>query len=88
VIVVPPTNAIIGHPIKRIADLLLLQGRRALAAYDDSEDRLHLWSSTQLAHEVWAFLMSLLRHDENQLPMVAPDVGGGFGAKFLAPSRC
>jgi hypothetical protein len=32
--------------------------------------------------------MSLLRHDENQLPMVAPDVGGGFGAKFLAPSRC
>ena len=44
-------------------------------------------SVTQLAecsgirrHEVRAFLMTLLRLDENQLRVVAPDVGGGFGA--------
>ena len=51
--------------------------------YDVNEDRLTLWSSTQLAHEVRAFLMRLLRLDENQLRVVAPDVGGGFGAKFV-----
>jgi aerobic carbon-monoxide dehydrogenase large subunit len=60
-----------------------IEGRGALAAYDGNEDRLTLWSSTQLAHEVRAFLMSLLRLDENQLRVVAPDVGGGFGAKFV-----
>src|SRR6516164_5611783 len=49
----------------------------AVAAYDVNEDRLTLWSSTQLAHEVRAFLMTMLRLDENQLRVVAPDVGGG-----------
>src|SRR5204863_9808232 len=60
-----------------------IEGRGAIASYDVNEDRLTLWSSTQLAHEVRAFLMSLLRLDENQLRVVAPDVGGGFGAKFV-----
>src|SRR5436190_14536679 len=60
-----------------------IEGRGAIASYDVNEDRLTLWSSTQLAHEVRAFLMMLLRLDENQLRVVAPDVGGGFGAKFV-----
>ena len=60
-----------------------MEGRGALAVYDGNEDRLTLWSSTQLAHEVRGFLMNLLRLDENRLRVVAPDVGGGFGAKFV-----
>jgi len=60
-----------------------IEGRGALAVYDMNEDRLTLWSSTQLAHEVRAFLMTLLRLDENQVRVVAPEVGGGFGAKFV-----
>jgi aerobic carbon-monoxide dehydrogenase large subunit len=60
-----------------------IEGRGVLALYDTNEDRLTLWSSTQLAHEVRAFLMRLLRLDENQIRVVAPDVGGGFGAKFV-----
>ncbi len=60
-----------------------IEGRGAVAVYDVNEDRLTLWSSTQLAHEVRAFLMRLLRLDENQIRVVAPDVGGGFGAKFV-----
>ena len=60
-----------------------IEGRGALAVYDGNEDRLTLWSSTQLAHEVRAFLMTLLRLDENQVRVVAPEVGGGFGAKFV-----
>lgn len=60
-----------------------MEGRGVLAAYDANEDRLTVWTSTQLAHEVRAFLMGLLRLDENQVRVVAPDVGGGFGAKFV-----
>jgi len=59
-----------------------IEGRGALAAFDANEDRLTLWTSTQLAHEARAFLMTMLRLDENRLRVVAPDVGGGFGAKF------
>ena len=44
-----------------------IEGRGALAAYDLNEDRLTLWTSTQLAHEVRAFLMTLLSLDENQM---------------------
>jgi carbon-monoxide dehydrogenase large subunit len=60
-----------------------IEGRGALAVYDANEHKLTLWSSTQLAHEVRAFLMRLLGLDENQIRVVAPDVGGGFGAKFV-----
>ncbi len=60
-----------------------IEGRGALAAYDADENRLTLGTSTQLAHEVRAFLMALLGLDENSLRVVAPEVGGGFGAKFL-----
>ncbi len=60
-----------------------MEGRGAVAVYDANEDRLTLWSSTQLAHEVRAFLMRLLRLDENRIRVVAPDVGGGFGGKFV-----
>jgi carbon-monoxide dehydrogenase large subunit len=60
-----------------------LEGRGAVACFDANENRLTLWSSTQLAHELRACLMKLLRLDENQLRVVAPDVGGGFGAKFV-----
>lgn len=60
-----------------------IEGRGALASFDTNEERLTLWTSTQLAHEVRAFLMTLLRLDENQVRVVAPEVGGGFGAKFV-----
>src|SRR5262249_24458128 len=60
-----------------------IEGRGALATYDANEDRLTLWSSTQLAHEVRAFLMTMLGLDEHQVRVVAPEVGGGFGAKFV-----
>ena len=60
-----------------------MEGRGAAAVYDANEERLTLWTSTQLAHEVRAFLMRLLRLDENRIRVVAPDVGGGFGGKFV-----
>ena len=60
-----------------------IEARGAVATYDAIEQRLTLYTSTQLAHEVRAFLMTMLRLDENQVRVVAPEVGGGFGAKFL-----
>ena len=60
-----------------------IEGRGVIASFDPGEDRLTLWSSTQLAHEVRSFLMQMLGLDENQVRVVTPDVGGGFGSKFL-----
>ena len=60
-----------------------IEGRGVLASYDPGDDRLTVWSSTQLAHEVRAFLVQVLGLDENQVWVVTPEVGGGFGSKFL-----
>jgi carbon-monoxide dehydrogenase large subunit len=60
-----------------------IEARGAVASYDVNSEQLTVWSSTQLAHEVRAFLMKMLSLDENQVRVIAPEVGGGFGAKFL-----
>ncbi|MCZ6590425.1 MAG: xanthine dehydrogenase family protein molybdopterin-binding subunit [Alphaproteobacteria bacterium] len=60
-----------------------IEGRGAVAQPSPIEDRLTLWTSTQMAHEVRALVVKMLGCDEAQLRVVAPDVGGGFGAKFL-----
>ncbi len=60
-----------------------IEGRGVLAAYDAGEDRLTVWSSTQLAHEVRSVLMAMLGLDENQVRVATPDVGGGFGSKYV-----
>jgi aerobic carbon-monoxide dehydrogenase large subunit len=60
-----------------------LEGRGAVARFDAADDRLTLWSSTQMSHEVRASLVVLLGLDESRLRVVAPEIGGGFGAKYL-----
>lgn len=60
-----------------------IEGRAVLANYDALEDRLTLWDSTQEAHDVRGFLVTLLGLNENQVRVIAPDVGGGFGCKHL-----
>jgi carbon-monoxide dehydrogenase large subunit len=60
-----------------------IEGRGIVARYESFEDRLTVWSSTQLAHELRTFLVALLGLDENRVRVITPDVGGGFGAKFL-----
>jgi len=60
-----------------------IEGRGAVARYDPGEDRLTVWSSTQMAHDLWMTLAQLLGMAEDRIRVAAPDVGGGFGAKFL-----
>ena len=60
-----------------------LEGRAVLANYDAIEDRLTVWDSTQESHDVRGLLITLLGLNENQIRVIAPDVGGGFGCKHL-----
>ena len=60
-----------------------MEGRGALARFDVAEEKLTLWSSTQMSHEVRSSLVVMLALDESRLRVVAPEVGGGFGSKYL-----
>ena len=60
-----------------------IEPRGLIASFDAMSDVLTVWSSTQLAHEARYFIMKMLGLDENRIRVVTPDVGGGFGAKFI-----
>lgn len=60
-----------------------IECRGAVATYDEIEDRLTLWSSTQMPHAAQRMLCDMLGRDENQVRVVTPDVGGGFGPKLV-----
>jgi carbon-monoxide dehydrogenase large subunit len=60
-----------------------IEGRGLLASHDAEGDLLTVWTSTQLAHEARYFIMKMLGLDENRIRVVTPDIGGGFGAKFI-----
>lgn len=60
-----------------------LEGRSAAAVWH--QDRLIYWISTQGAQAVHGALAGLLGIDASQIRVIAPDVGGGFGAK-IGPS--
>lgn len=60
-----------------------IEGRGLIASFDAESDLLTVWNSTQLAHEARHFIMTLLGLDENRIRVVTPDVGGGFGSKFI-----
>ncbi len=60
-----------------------IECRGILANYDATDDRLTVYSSTQTPHVCMHMLADLLGRDENQVRVVTPDVGGGFGPKLV-----
>jgi carbon-monoxide dehydrogenase large subunit len=60
-----------------------LEGRGGVADWNAAEERLTLWSGTQVPHLARHFLAGLLGLPEHRLRVVAPDVGGGFGVKAI-----
>ena len=60
-----------------------IECRGALARRDPVDGRLTLWSGTQMPHRAHAVLCDLLGCGEDELRVIAPDVGGGFGPKFV-----
>ncbi len=60
-----------------------LEGRGGVARWEAASGRLTLWSGTQVPHLARYLLAGILGLAENQVRVVAPDVGGGFGVKTI-----
>src|SRR5262245_32168560 len=59
-----------------------LEARAVLAAPDPASGGLVVWSTHQAPHVLRQGLSQALRMPENQIRVIAPEVGGGFGVKF------
>ncbi len=55
----------------------------AIAVVPEDDGGYTIWCSTQVPFDVRSDLAELLAVDKKQVRIVAPDVGGGFGAKLL-----
>lgn len=58
-----------------------MECRGAVAAYDRATGRIEVWLSTQTPHTAKAGIAQALGVSPDRIRVVAPDVGGGFGAK-------
>jgi len=61
---------------------LPLEGRAVLAQPDPMTGGLTVWTSTQAPHWTRRDLAAQLGMSESQIRVIAPEVGGGFGAKI------
>jgi aerobic carbon-monoxide dehydrogenase large subunit len=61
---------------------IAVETRGVVAQYTAAEKQLTVWSSTQIPHLLKTHLAQLLKLQEDQLRVIAPDVGGGFGSKL------
>ena len=60
-----------------------IENRACLAEWEPAEGALTLWTSTQVPGMIREVLAELLSLPTHRVRVVAPDVGGGFGAKSL-----
>ncbi|HCS69921.1 MAG TPA: carbon monoxide dehydrogenase [Rhodospirillaceae bacterium] len=68
-----------------------IETRGCVAAYDAAADKYTLWNASQNVHANRDTFAEVLNIDKSQLDHIAPDVGGGFGAKnsgYPEPSLC
>jgi carbon-monoxide dehydrogenase large subunit len=66
------SNRITGTP---------LEPRGVVASWDPYQPLLTVWSSTQDPHPLRVFLAQTLRTSDNNVRVIQPHVGGGFGLK-------
>ncbi len=59
-----------------------IEPRGCVATWHAGECQLTLWTSTQIPHLIRTLLPAMLNVPENKMRIVAPEVGGGFGAKL------
>lgn len=60
-----------------------MEGRAVTADYEARTGKLMVYSSTQVPHDVRAWIAQCIDWPEAKIRVVAPDVGGGFGPKNL-----
>ncbi len=65
---------------ERVAPVAL-EPRTAMAFWDEAEDLLTVWMSTQTPHRARQDLSVILNLDIAKIRVIAPDVGGAFGGK-------
>ena len=61
---------------------MTIEGRAVVASYHPGEGTLTLWTATQVPHLVRTLLPAMIGIAENKLRVIAPEVGGAFGAKL------
>jgi carbon-monoxide dehydrogenase large subunit len=59
-----------------------METRGVVAKWERHGQRLTVWIATQGAHNARAFFTRAFDLDENQVRVIMPDVGGGFGLKM------
>lgn len=59
-----------------------IEPRAVRALYDATQDRLTIYLPSQVPHMSRRWLAETLRWPEHRIHLVAPDIGGGFGAKM------
>jgi len=59
-----------------------MEVRGVAARFDQGTQELTYWSSTQIPHSMRTKISDVLGLSENRVRVIAPDVGGGFGAKI------
>jgi carbon-monoxide dehydrogenase large subunit len=60
-----------------------IECRGCVASFDEFADQVTLWSSTQMPHSLRTTFTDMTGHNENQIRVITPDVGGGFGPKLV-----
>ncbi|MBM3486013.1 MAG: xanthine dehydrogenase family protein molybdopterin-binding subunit [Alphaproteobacteria bacterium] len=60
-----------------------IECRGVVARHDAARNLTTVWSGTQMAHRAHGLLVQILGCAETELRVIAPDVGGGFGPKFI-----
>ena len=69
-----------GHLVSQRISACPIEPRSSAAQFGE-DGRLTAWISSQTPHQDKGFLGTTLGLDEERVRVVAPDVGGGFGAK-------
>jgi carbon-monoxide dehydrogenase large subunit len=59
-----------------------IETRGVIAEVDEAAGELRVWSSTQEPHTVRATIAAVLDRPDRTIRVIAPDTGGGFGAKL------
>ncbi len=63
--------------------MLPMEGMAVLAYWDHQADQLIVYAGTQVPHMIRTGLAEFLQMDMEQIRVISPDVGGGFGYKCI-----
>jgi carbon-monoxide dehydrogenase large subunit len=59
-----------------------MEGRGVVAHFEPGKETMTIWSSTQNPHILRSFIAAMNGLGQDQVRAIAPEVGGGFGAKI------